>query len=148
MADAFDVANYFLNKVDEESGELISNLKLQKLVYFAQGFHLAIYGKPLFKNDIEAWAHGPVVSDLYHCYKKYGYGAIPCLDSSDTPTISEEVAELLDEIYEIYGQFSAWRLRELTHDQPPWKDHYNDKGLGLVIPHEAMRDYFKTQIEG
>ena len=59
---AFDVANYFLSIPEYED---LTNLKLQKLVYYAQGIHLAIYGKPLFNEAIKAWEHGPVVPELY-----------------------------------------------------------------------------------
>ena len=74
-----DVAKYFLSNVDEEAGDMVSNLKLQKLVYYAQRFHLAIFGKPLFNEEIEAWAHGGlVVPDLYHRYKEHSASGIPC----------------------------------------------------------------------
>ncbi|HSX79064.1 MAG TPA: type II toxin-antitoxin system antitoxin SocA domain-containing protein, partial [Candidatus Saccharimonadia bacterium] len=61
MLDCYDVAQYFLAKADEDAGDLMSNLKLQKLVYYAQGFALALLDKPLFPQCIEAWIHGPVV---------------------------------------------------------------------------------------
>ena len=61
-----DVAQYFLAQMDEDAGDLISNLKLQKLVYYAQGFALALHGRPLFRERVEAWTHGaPVVPELY-----------------------------------------------------------------------------------
>ncbi|MBC6455939.1 MAG: DUF4065 domain-containing protein [Hormoscilla sp. SP5CHS1] len=78
MLNCYDVANYFLAQQDESAGDLISNLKLQKLVYYAQGFHLAIYVRPLFTEAIAAWTHGPVVPELYEYYQKYGNCAIPC----------------------------------------------------------------------
>jgi len=76
---AFDIANYFLLKAQEaqeEDQELISNLKLQKLIYYAQGIHLASEGTPLFPDRIEAWTYGPVVPTLYHHYKTYGSSGI------------------------------------------------------------------------
>ena len=60
MLSCYDVAQYFLAKSDEDAGDLMSNLKLQKLVYYAQGFALALFDKPLFSERIEAWIHGPV----------------------------------------------------------------------------------------
>ncbi len=70
MICVFDVAEYFLSLADEEAGDFLSNLKLQKLVYYAQGFHLALFNRPLFMAAIHAWQHGPVVPELYHAYKK------------------------------------------------------------------------------
>src|SRR4051794_29818552 len=69
---ADQVADYFLAHVDEESGDNITHLKLQKLLYYAQGFHLAIQGEPLFAEPIEAWEHGPVVCRVYHKVKYCG----------------------------------------------------------------------------
>ncbi len=65
--DVSDIANYFIWRVNahEEFGENITNLQLQKLLYYAQGFNVAWYGRPLFLQPIEAWVHGPVVRDLY-----------------------------------------------------------------------------------
>ena len=65
MADVKDIAQLFIQLGD---GDDVTNLKVQKLVYYAQGFYLALNGKPLFNNDIKAWAHGPVVPELYQEY--------------------------------------------------------------------------------
>ena len=72
MIPATEVARYFLSLTDEDAGELISNLKLQKLLYYAQGFHLAIFGGPLFPESIEAWQHGPVVPEVYRYFHGQG----------------------------------------------------------------------------
>jgi uncharacterized phage-associated protein len=64
MLSCHDVAKYFLSLTDEDAGDLISNLKLQKLVYYAQGFHLALYDELLFEETIEAWTHGPVIPEM------------------------------------------------------------------------------------
>lgn len=141
MLSCHDVAKYFLSLADEDAGDLISNLKLQKLVYYAQGFHLAIYDEPLFKEPIEAWTHGPVVPDLYHAYKEYGSGLIPIPNDLDDSIYSDEAKELLDDVYAVYGQFSAWKLRNMTHEEAPWQD-YQPKG---TIPRKALKAYFKTQ---
>ncbi len=143
MLTCYDVAKYFLCSVDEEAGDLISNLKLQKLVYYAQGFHLALYGTPLFSERIEAWAHGPVVPELYHAYKCYGSGAIPQPDNIDYSIYDQKTRELLDEVYSVFGQFSAWKLRNMTHDEPPWKNVSDTAG---EITHKSMQQYFKTQL--
>ncbi|MFM6174756.1 MAG: Panacea domain-containing protein [Sphaerospermopsis kisseleviana] len=68
----FEVAKYFI-RLAHETGSFISNLKLQKLVYYAQAWHLALFEQPLFNEDFEAWIHGPVVPELYHYYKKFGW---------------------------------------------------------------------------
>ena len=69
MANVLDIAKYFLYLDNTNEGDGVSNLKLQKLVYYAQGYYSAIFDNPLFSNEISAWTHGPVISDLYHEYK-------------------------------------------------------------------------------
>lgn len=140
MLSALDVAEYLLSLVNEDDGDLMSHLRLQKLLYYAQGFHLAIFDQPVFSEPIEAWTHGPVVPAVYHEYKKYGSGQIPPPDGIDFSNYSDETRELLDEVYDVYGQFSASRLRNLTHQEPPWQNAVP----GRAISTEAMKGYFKT----
>jgi len=146
MNTCFDVANYFLKRQDADAGDLMSNLKLQKLVYYAQGFYLAIMDSPLFNERIEAWEHGPVCVPLYHRYKEFGAGSIPIPYDADAYDIfDEKTREILDMVHKYYGQFSAWKLRNLTHEDTPWVMAHH-KGLYTEITHKAMQDYFKTQL--
>ncbi|MDP8753907.1 Panacea domain-containing protein [Serratia marcescens] len=146
MLTCFDVAEYFLAHCDEESGDLISNLKLQKLSYYAQGFSLALLGRPLFNEKIEAWMHGPVVPDLYHHYKEHGNGALPVPDNFNTEKFSEDEMGLLDEVYKVYGQFSAWKLRNMSHEEAPWVKTYIEGAASQEIKPEIMSEFFKTLI--
>ena len=138
-----DIANYFLANVEEDSGDCISNLKLQKLVYFAQGLHLAMQGQPLFSDPIEAWDHGPVVPGLYHAFKHRGNRAIEPPEQFEADDYLPEVREILDAVLTVYGQFSAWKLRDITHGEPPWRD----TPLNGEISHEALRDFFSTVVD-
>jgi uncharacterized phage-associated protein len=142
MITSEQAAEYFLGVSEPEYGDIVSNLKLQKLVYYAQGFHLAIYDKPLFDEPIVKWEHGPVVESLYHEYKKYSSNAIPVPKAVDTSIFSDEQKELLNEVFEVYGQFSAWKLRCMTHEEPPWKQAPTNG----IIDLELMKEYFKTQL--
>ena len=144
MLSCYDVAKYFLSLADEDAGDLISNLKLQKLVYYAQGFHLAIFDKPLFLEPIEAWNHGPVIPELYHSYKQYGAGNIPPPADVNFSIYDQNTRDLLDEVYSVLGQFSAWKLRNMTHEEPPWRDASTNVN---IITHDALKEYFKTQLE-
>jgi uncharacterized phage-associated protein len=146
MLSAKAVAKYFLSRVDEDAGDGISNLKLQKLVYYAQGFHLALHGAPLFREQIEAWEHGPVVPELYREYKRYGSASIPSPDDFDPDEYDADVAGLLDEVYDVFGQYSAWKLRNMTHEERPWLEAYGDGDRGRVISPESMREYFKEYV--
>lgn len=139
---AHDIANYFLFKAQSDD-ELISNLKLQKLIYYAQGLLLAFNGRPLFNEKIKAWQYGPVVPELYACYKKYGAAGIPADKSFNPDSIDENTQEFLDEIYTVFGQFSALRLMDLTHTDQCWKDAHPSG----VISHKAMKETLKKYIK-
>jgi len=147
MADVIDVANYILEISREESEdgeyELISHMKLQKLIYFCQGYSLALYGKPLFPEPIEAWTHGPVCPKLYHILK--GYGSLPITASIDPEKIklNEHERHLIGMVYDTYGQYSASCLRKITHEEGPWKNACID---GTILQ-EAMLQYFESLIE-
>ncbi|KAF5089782.1 hypothetical protein DSECCO2_25580 [anaerobic digester metagenome] len=142
-----DVAQYILAKQDIDAGDTISNMKLQKLVYYAQGFCLAMTGEPLFDEEIHAWEHGPVSPDLYHAYKTYGAGSIPPPEKSVdeiSANFREEQLEVIDEVLDVYGQFSAWKLRNLTHEEPTWLDRYGKTDCEITKP--AMKEYFMTRL--
>lgn len=141
-----EVVDYFLAKCDKDAGDLISNLKLQKLLYFAQGFSMAINDHPLFEDDFEAWTHGPVVPNVYHKYKQYGGNALPLPDSFDISKYSTEDIDLMDQVYDQYGRYSAWMLRDLSHERgAPW-DKYFCPQANVIIPKEAMKDFFKQRV--
>jgi uncharacterized phage-associated protein len=103
---------------------------------------LALYDEPLFPESIEAWTHGPVVPEVYHEYKDFGSNAIPIPSDVDFSKYDQQTRELLDEVYSVYGQFSAWKLRNMTHDEEPWKN----ATVGDIITSKSMEKYFKTQI--
>ena len=142
MLSAFDVAEYFLTIAERQDKEPITNLKLQKLLYYAQGFHLAMFGKPLFKEAIERWTYGPVVPEVYHAYKTYGSGTIEYPPEVDFSKFEEETREFLEEVYAARGQYTAWALTQFTHDEPPTKDTPERS----EISHSQLKEYFDTQI--
>jgi uncharacterized phage-associated protein len=144
MPSCYDVARFFLSLVDEDAGDSLTNLKLQKLVYYAQGFHLAIHGSPLFSERILAWEYGPVVPALYHALKEHGSNPVSSsdLDAFPRAKLDASAKSLLTEINSVYGQFSAVRLMHMTHSEPPWKE----TARGSVISHDLMKRYFRTRL--
>jgi uncharacterized phage-associated protein len=140
MVPALQVANSFLCLCDEDAGDVISNLKLQKLLYYAQGIHLAKFGTPLFPEEIKAWMHGPVVPEIYHHFKARGNNGLPRPPRG--PALPKATQDFINSIYNVYGQYSAWKLRNFTHDEPPWRNTASSR----EISHRALIDYFKTQL--
>lgn len=135
-------ADYFLYKAQNNSQELLSNLKLQKLVYYAQGLHLAMKGIPLFDEEIKAWEYGPVIPELYHKFKSFGADEIQ-VTGFDPNIIDAETREFLDEVYSVLGQFSAIGLMNLIHEDQCWKEAYPNE----VITKEAMQIELKKYIK-
>lgn len=134
MAEPFPVeavANWFLQKAESE-GRTLDPMKLQKLIYFANGWHLTLTGNPLVNEYFEAWQHGPVVPGLYHNLKHFGGGPIKgrasayigATGASGSPTIPPDsyIVPLLERIWQIYGKFSGIQLSNITHrDGGAWQ---------------------------
>lgn len=120
MYSANDIGDWFLTVVDRESGDSITHLKLQKLVYYAQAWSLVILGKPLFEEDFEAWAHGPVVRSVFDKWRGSGWDALP--SPEDSTELDEITSKFLDDIYQTYGDLTAKKLEEMTHNEAPWLD--------------------------
>jgi len=142
--DASSIAKWFLNHNREVmargDAELISNLKLQKLLYYAQGVFLAANDEPLFANKILAWKHGPVVRSVYLEYSSNGSDGIAFDDDFSDDFTSEE-NNLLEQVYSAFGQFSAWKLREMTHEEEPWLSTKTNHEISV----DLIKDYFKRE---
>lgn len=111
MFDIYEVADEFL------SIESMTQKKLQKLCYYAQGWYAAITNRKLFNDQIQAWVHGPVSPKLYEKFRMFGFNKIPKRESKVT---DEELKGIVKEIYRIYGKLDGDQLEELTHKEMPW----------------------------
>lgn len=142
---ASEVAKWFLayNRMaeDDRGAERISNLKLQKLLYYAQGTFLAITDAPLFDDDIVAWAHGPVVESVYHEYKANHADGIVFDEDFDGSSFTDEENRLLEEVYNVFGQYSAWKLRNMTHEERPWLETRQN----AVIDKNLIKEFFRQE---
>lgn len=140
MYNVGDIANWFLayNSYMEtnQGADGISNLKLQKLLYYAQSAFLALKNIPLFSNDIVAWDHGPVVEEIYHKYKNYGSQDI---NEFEEVYIDKETEKVLTEVYNVFGEYSAWGLRNLTHQEKPWMN----TSKNAIISQQLMKESFE-----
>ena len=145
----FDVANYFLKVVDRESGSSVTHLKLQKLVYYVQAWHLVFTGSAMFKEKIEAWVHGPVCPQLYTKYSYAGSDSLP-EPEEDIYLFTNEELETLNAVWECYGDFDGKYLEELTHQEKPWQEARNGYAPGMHCTNEisltTMREFY-TQLQ-
>ena len=143
---ALDIAKYFIWKSNKES-KPITNKKLQKLLYYAQAWHLILKEKPLFDDDIEAWIHGPAISSVYHKYKMYGFN--PILEKVSEDNIKDLPSkDVLDSVWVVYGKFDGDYLEQLTHNEKPWQMAREamemNKNLRGIITKEALLNYYSS----
>lgn len=125
---------------DNKEREGITNLKLQKVLYFAQAYYLAKLGKPLFNEKLEAWNYGPVVREVYRKLKRYG--GDPIISKEDKSTLAEEDKEVLKKVWDTFGSYSASRLVDIVHAHTPWKEA--NASSDKVISHKAIKDYYSS----
>lgn len=139
MAVVKEVVRYFLRLSMPNTSMAITPLKLQKLLYFAQGRHLVdTVGLALFEEDMVRWAHGPVVESVYDAYRTYGYYTITYRDTSDVYALSDDERRSIESVWDIYGSMDGKFLEELVHQEP--NVLVTDKNS--VISKDGIRDHF------
>lgn len=147
LLSCFDIAAYFI-WLANETGSFMSNWKLQKLVFYAQAWHLALYGKPLFEEDFQAWIHGPVIPLLHQKYKHFGWQ--PILEETH-PELPKDVVQFLEEVAEEYFACDAYELEQMTHAEDPW--NFAREGLPAdapsseIIKKEWMKEYYGSRVK-
>lgn len=147
---AVEIAKHFVGIAAREKRD-ISPLKLQKLLYFAEGYHLAIHGTSLFVDEIEAWKFGPVVESVYHEFKEFGSGPIDRQWARAAFEDSDPRHEFLQRVWMTFRNWSPIELSELSH-QPggPWDQvlQENDGELrrNLPIEKDRIRIYFQDHV--
>ncbi|MCQ2555386.1 MAG: DUF4065 domain-containing protein [Clostridia bacterium] len=142
---AADVARWFLayNRivVYEKGAELLSNQKLQMLLYYAQGASLAIDDKPMFDDKINAWECGPVVENVYRYYSGNANSGILFEDDFNFSDYTDEEHDLLQEVYETFGQYSVWKLTSMVKDEIPWYSTKRNTAIDSIV----LRDFFRKK---
>ncbi len=122
MIDCLNAARYFIIRAYEDGIEAeMTNMKVQKLLYYAQSVHLALYDEPLFKEEIQAWRYGPVCPPAYVFYSEFEAKQLPIPSQELLSQISSEKKEILEEIWGYFGGYHAYRLSNMTHEEFPWK---------------------------
>lgn len=140
MISATDLSNYIVLEAYQR-GKPITQLKLQKILYYIQGKHLALYRKPLFPEDIEAWAYGPVVREVY--IKYVSCGALPLKpDSRDSlPSLTQSEKECVDSVLDEKLSYAASTLVGMTHSEAPWLEHAEEVKNGIKPTIDINRIY-------
>ncbi len=150
-----DACDYMITKVCA-GGESLSHLKLQKLMYYAQAWHLAFFKTRLFEGKFQAWVHGPVSGDLYDRFAptKSLYSETTEQDvraDFDMSSVSEDDASYLDSILEAYAGLAGTQLEEMTHHEEPWIEARGDRRPSerceQEIDEALMARYYATRLQ-
>lgn len=143
MLNAMTIANFFIDFANNSDEEKMTNTRINKLLYFAQGWHLARTGHPLFKANIQAWPYGPVVPTVYNKLRKFKDEEIRTIIGDYSPNVfsSTELSLLID-VMNCYGKYPTSKLISMTHENnTPWKKVFKEH-CSNVIEKENIRTYF------
>ncbi len=143
MYSAISIAKYIIAH-ESASNRTVSNLRLQKLLYFVQAQFLVTTGSACFSDPIEAWDFGPVVPTVYHEYKIFGSSNIPCfVDCDGVLDISTSDKSIIDKMVDRCSKYTTPTLVSFTHDQRPWKDAYFRPYKNNQITNESIKSFFE-----
>lgn len=149
MADIINVAKYLLT-LAEGSTTKVNPLKLQKLLYYCEGWTMAITDKELFPGEgFQAWLHGPVNVTIYHEFSTY-YGMFdpiaPPKSATLASTVTVEQRAIIDRVFEVYNQYSGSQLETMTHAERPWVEARGSLASNMhsasIIDKDTMRIEF------
>ena len=150
-----ELADYIIWKSTDDPSQPLNLLKLQKLAYYAQAWHLALRGTPIVPGaKFEAWVHGPVSRDLYNRFMSSMLYEVVTMENMtrgfNPDALDSGEREVLDAVMEEYGKFSGSQLEELTHREDPWKKARGNLGptdaSRNVIDENLMRDYYRARL--
>src|ERR1700684_750885 len=130
MFDAMDVGRHLIwygyDSFSPEESVFISPLRLQKFLYYCQGWSLGLLGRPLFRQQLEAWTNGPVVVEVYERFKGTRDGITPQRAGEPTQLLSGVEIKLVEMVWQEYSRFTPAQLVHMTHDEPPWREARGD----------------------
>jgi len=144
---AIEISKCLLSKVNierfETIGDGISNLKLQKLLFYIQKTSISVLEKQMFVDNIQAWDYGPVVPTTYHRFKKYQNENIDVISESELLNkkviLSFDELLIIDFVWDTYSQYSAGKLVDITHQDKAWINNYIPR-LNNIIEFDDMKD--------
>ncbi len=144
MHDSLTIANRFL-ELAKEHDDSLTPMQVLKLVYIAHGWRLGLYGKPLIRDEIQAWQYGPVIPKLYNAMRGYRSNPVTFLlraDPRDKPLTKNE-RSVVAQVFDIYGRMSGPALSRLTHAPgTPWALSYEQGVFGIPISNDLIQDHY------
>ena len=138
---AEDIAMYILQYYNCKNIS-ITNLKLQKVLYYIQGEFYRRFGYPAFIDNIEAWKFGPVIPQVYKKYSKFASDPIFEPASVSYTLFSKEEINAIEEVCDSLENVDAWTLVQMTHNELPWAKYY-EEGFNHIIPKDQISKFFR-----
>ena len=135
--DALQLSEYIIRYAADQ-GKSVTNLKLQKTLYYVQGYALRCYPEVAFDDEIYNWQYGPVVPRVYFAYSPYGSNPLTMDESIVLPHLLTKVARLFNQVIDMCLCISARQLVEKTHHEDPWAETTRNQ----VISQDAMTRFF------
>ena len=146
MYEPLDIAAYII-KLSNEIGEPLTNMKLQKLVYYAFAWYAVERGEMLFDEPIYAWKYGPVVTSVYEAYQGYGADVIKEVQKGKAESLDDYAKALIEEVFTVYGNKTAIELMSLAHSEAPWRDTFNPANQNTPISFEKILKFYRAKKE-
>lgn len=148
MHDSKVVANRFLELAADRGGTL-TPMQVLKLVYIAHGWMLGLYGRPLIKDEVQAWQYGPVIPRLYDAMRQFRSNPVKGPLHAPNQPLSREEASIVEQVYDRYGHLTGPGLSRLTHQSgSPWAMTYEDGSFGLTISNDIIEDHYRGLAQG
>lgn len=147
--DARAVANVMIKK-GIENGTPLTPLQIIKLTYLCQAWMLAMFRRKMFRQEVQAWEHGPVIPDVYHSVKKHGSNPVKKrIKHAEDERFDSEETHILDEVFEVYGHWTGFQLSNITHlPGTPWYQTRSKYPLGrsAVIPQDLIEEFYGEKL--
>lgn len=143
--DCIELSKYIIEKITKK-GKGINHLKLQKLLYYIEAWHLVYADTPLIKENFEAWLHGPVVRKVWDHYKTHSIMLEELPVEKSNIKLSEEQEQIIDDVLDEYGDKTGYYLECLTHVEEPWQKA-RKKGENTFISKDDMKAFYSGLID-
>lgn len=142
---ALDIAKYVIYKTNENNKE-ITQLKLQKILYFIEAYYMVAYDKKeLYKEDFYAWLYGPMVKEVYNKYKVFMCDSIPTEDDSENIILPEDVVESVDFVLDTFGKYTVRQLIQIIHiKDSPWDNTDKKEIISKISTKSWFKEKFAT----
>lgn len=145
MYDSITIANHLLARARWNNNDALTPMQVLKLVYIAHGWTLGLLGRPLIRDEVQAWEYGPVIPRLYGAMRHFKSNPVtgPLPGAPFAEKIGAGEANIVDQVYDKYGGHSGPALSRLTHlPGSPWDTTYHPGSFGIVIPNDIIEDHY------